>query len=159
MTKIKCADSYRQGYIDGSFEFMGYSMDQLIEIIVEHEKYQFYAGQQWTDLKERQKEVNNSQPIKADFTREYAIKHKCHGIAYPETLIQALEALGLIKFKEEETINLVMKALCAIMIETEVRSGPNYGVLYTAYPSEFGAGCLIDGLRNKGYEIVKINQK
>lgn len=52
-----------------------------------------------------------------------------------------------------------MQAICAIMIEIEVRSGPDYDKKYVAYPSEYGAGCLIDGLRNKGYEIVKINQK
>ncbi len=34
-------------------------------------------------------------------TREDA-KNKCHGIAYPEAFIQALEALGLLKFEEEK---------------------------------------------------------
>lgn len=34
-------------------------------------------------------------------TREEAIKNCCHGIAYPEIFIQALEALGLIEFDKE----------------------------------------------------------
>ena len=92
-----------------------------------------------------------------EMTREEALS-KCHG---DKALMQALEALGLIKWKEHEGSRLSkeMEAICAIMIETEVRSGPDYDKKYVAYPSAYGAGCLIDGLRNKGYEIVKINQK
>jgi hypothetical protein len=36
-----------------------------------------------------------------EMTRKEAIS-KCHGIAYPEVFVQALEALGVIKTKEEE---------------------------------------------------------
>lgn len=50
----------------------------------------------------------------------------------------------------------VLKVLRAIMIETEVRQGPDYGKLYASYPSLYGAGCLIDGLRNKGFQITKL---
>lgn len=35
-------------------------------------------------------------------SREDAIKNCCYGIAHPEAFIQALEALGLIKFQEEK---------------------------------------------------------
>lgn len=38
---------------------------------------------------------------KTVMTREEAIK-KCHGIMYPHVFIQALEALGLIKFDESK---------------------------------------------------------
>lgn len=94
--------------------------------------------------------------MRVDFTRAEAIQNKCHGIAYPEAFIQALEAMGLIKFKEPD-MPPVMKALCAIMTETEVRQGPDYGKLTTGQISQYGAGCIIDVLRAKGFEIVKSN--
>lgn len=102
------------------------------------------------------KDWNVKMQFVPEMTRQEAIA-KCYGIAHPEAFIQALEAIGLIKFKEK--LSKEMEAICAIMIEIEVRSGPDYDKKYVAYPSVYGAGCLIDGLRNKGYEIVKINQK
>jgi hypothetical protein len=42
--------------------------------------------------------INEKQEKK--MTREHAIKHCCHGIAYPEAHVQMLEALGLIKFDD-----------------------------------------------------------
>jgi hypothetical protein len=93
--------------------------------------------------------------LRADFTRDEAIK-KCHGISHPECFVQALEAMGLIKFKEPD-LPPVMQALCAIMTEIEVRQGPDKCKEQVGYVSQYGAGCLIDGLRQKGYEIVKSN--
>ena len=63
---------------------------------------------------------------------------------------------GMLEIVEEKiTSNPVILALCAIMTEIEVRQGPDYGKLYVAYPSQYGASCLIDGLKVKGYKIVK----
>jgi len=41
--------------------------------------------------------------MKAAMTRKEAIA-KCHGIAHPEALVQALEALGLIEFEHESEV-------------------------------------------------------
>lgn len=68
-------------------------------------------------------------------------------------ILEVLQALGLIHFQPD--LSPVQKALCAIMTETEVRQGEDYGKLTCGYISEYGSDCIIDGLKQKGYKIVK----
>lgn len=103
-------------------------MQRFERIIDKMKDDEFYAEPQWTqenmeklkhrneyngkvihvDYTEYVKIYRNGKFIYSDshgeikekkMTREEA-KSKCHGIAYPEAFIQALEALGLIKFDE-----------------------------------------------------------
>lgn len=68
---------------------------------------------------------------------------------------------GLVMVDPSEQLTPVQKAVCSIMIETEVRQGPDYGKITPGYPSAYGAGCLIEGLRKKDmslqYAMVKAN--
>jgi len=66
-----------------SISMFGYTAKEIIEAL------EFWGNAK--DEKDHQMQV--------DFTREDAVK-KCHGMAYPQVFVQAIEALGLIKFKE-----------------------------------------------------------
>lgn len=73
----------------------------------------------------------------------------------PESTIDFYIETGMLEIVEEvEPKDNTRQALCSIITEIEVRKGPYYGDP-KIYPSEYGAGCLIDGLKMKGYKIVK----
>lgn len=67
---------------------------------------------------------------------------------------KVLEAYDLVHCPELR--DKIRKAIQSIMVETECRQGMYQGMLYTGYFTEYGAGCIIDGLKNKGYKIVPI---
>jgi hypothetical protein len=111
---------YSKGFRDGisinhnypqTLSIMGYTFEKIVELIIKDEEGKFYSGEQWDNedialMKVRQnkfnqehKEMNKMATIL--ITRKEAIA-KCHGIAYPEAFVQALEALGLIKIEPEE---------------------------------------------------------
>lgn len=88
---MKNTDDYRKGFLEGlsvnnkypqTIRIMDYSLEQIMKLIAEYEEKQM-------------KTLN--------MTRQEAIS-KCHGMAFPETFIQALEALGLIEFEPKLTL-------------------------------------------------------
>lgn len=102
--------------------------------------YQIYSEGQMEVLKKRQKELNDMHI--ADFTRAEAIQ-KCHGINHPECFVQALEAMGLIKFKEPES--KTPESVLRKSIERQLAHSTG----------EIDPNTLIVALRMKGYEIVR----
>jgi hypothetical protein len=70
---------------------------------------------------------------------------------------KVLEAYDLVHCPELR--DSVLTTLQAIMTETEIRQGLHTGMLQVGWITQYGAGCIVDALRNKGYEITTINQK
>lgn len=69
-------------------------------------------------------------------TREEAINNCCHGLNCPEAFIQALEALGLVRFEED-------KSPISVLEKSIARQG-----------DDVRADVLICALEAKGYKIV-----
>lgn len=96
--------TYEQGFndamkckngIDSTTMLMCYSIGDIAEII--HD-YEMNKDKTFKDKSYVEKQM----PVEFNGTKEEAIKNCCHGLAYPQAFTQALEALGLIKFKEKE---------------------------------------------------------
>jgi hypothetical protein len=137
------------------FEFMGYSMNKLIEIITEHEERKFYSGSQWKsgELKMDQEEIN-ARKKREEFRSKLADLGRSEETVFSSKVLEAYDLVHCPDLR-----NPILKALQSLMTETEVRMGRDAGTEHSGWITQYGAGCIIDGLRNQGYEIVKINQK
>lgn len=80
--------------------------EERIYIFMQNNKVNRYYAEAFVDgliaieIKDKQMKIK---PV----TREEAIS-RCHGISHPETLVQALEALGLIEFKPKQEIKMML---------------------------------------------------
>lgn len=139
-------EDYRKGFHDGisvdkrnptTLSIMGYSFEKIIKMIYEKENEMATTLVNRSKLEDKLASIGTPRDINGRYF-----------------LLDALEAIGLLHFEPEFTPE--RKALHAIMTETEVRQGADYGKLTCGYISEYGSGCIISGLEVKGFKIVKI---
>jgi len=118
---MKCVESYHKGFLDGmscdqkypqTLQVMGYSLEQIIELICKDEEEKFYQREQWTEedaalMKVRQKEINEMATIL--ITRKEA-EEKLRIAKIPKDIggnyhiIDILEALGLLHIEPERMV-------------------------------------------------------
>ncbi len=150
--KMTSTEAYRQGWIDGhsadskypqTVTILGYDLEGLSKII------SWYEGQE-----------------KHNMTRKEAIENCCHGIAYPEAFIQALEALGLIKFDEPKRKYIFFphpdagKDNVSVYQDDAIKTLNEYGYVVgkeadlVPYKTPDDAAFVME-LKQQGYRIIK----
>lgn len=113
---ISSTRSYQNGFRDGmslngkhpqTITFMGLGLEKLAEIVTKYLDEEFYAEKQWTpeqmeNLKTRQSKINKEKENKMtrEEAKEKVYKHLSPDNEVSANLVNALEALGLIKFDE-----------------------------------------------------------
>lgn len=137
--------AYLNGFKDGlnlnqnypkTVMFMGYTMDELSEIISKHETEKFYSGIQWEKAeinKDKEKKMTRKEAEKVLY--KLGTHRDTDGKYY---ILTVLEALGLIKFDEPELTPMEI-----------------FKKIYNEYKSGLTAEAFVNRLNNEGVFIKK----
>lgn len=86
--------------------------------------------------------------------REHTSDYGCDGFGHKaESMVDALEALGLIEFSDPVQEAVDREAIG--MLVTTMTELWNRGTTTAGRLTEYGAGCILEAIRNKGFKIVR----